>query len=76
MTNLLMKDKQQGMVEKMKNKPFIKTTDKETAQKLRSLGFQEIDFDGSFYTFINNKEFSESISFADNKIIYSEILHI
>ena len=76
MTNLLMKDKQQGMVEKMKNKPFIKTTDKETAQILRSLGFQEIDFDGSFYTFINNKEFSESISFADNKIIYSEILHI
>ena len=51
---------------------FIKTTDEDTANQLKSEGFQLISKDGGVYTFLNK----ESTEFkADNKkISYSNIL--
>lgn len=52
---------------------FIRTADKETAEKLISLGFQQIpDNSGSYYTFLNNQVFNfESVNLDEKKINYT-----
>lgn len=53
---------------------FIKTADKETADKLKLLGFQMIgDFDG-IYTFLNCAKLNFSDDINQKKIHYSNIL--
>lgn len=37
------------------DKKFIYTSDEETAEKLRELGFQELPKEGSRWMFLNNK---------------------
>lgn len=59
----------------MKN--FIKTTDKETAEKLISEGFKLVSESSGTYTFIN--EVSKKLNFDaidDKKIVYDNILSL
>lgn len=49
---------------------FIKTTDKETAEKLMSLGFQLVSQDSSCYTFLNQVPTNFSFDETDKKNIY------
>lgn len=54
---------------------FIKTTDKETAEKLMSAGFQLMSQNGNVYTFLN--QFSTNFSFDEvdkKKMVYTNIL--
>lgn len=58
----------------MKNneKHFIRTSDYDTAKKLREEGFQEIGKSGNLYVFINDwskQKFSENID--EKKIAYT-----
>lgn len=55
---------------------FIKTSDVSTAEMLQKLGFQQIDKQGSIYTFLNTNtlQFSEDID--KSKIQYSDNLCI
>lgn len=50
-----------------KNKNFIATSDQETYQKLKDLGFQEINFDGKRWIFLNDKA---NFAFDDNKDVH------
>ncbi len=52
--------------------PFIKTTDKETMNKLKDLGFQMVDCSGGVWTFINDTD--TKLSFDIGKITYSNKL--
>lgn len=53
---------------------FIKTSDVSTAEMLQKLGFQQIDKQGSIYTFLNTNtlQFSEDID--KSKIQYTNVL--
>ena len=54
---------------------FIKTTDKETADKLISAGFQLVSQSGNTYTFLN--ELPKNFTFEDvdkKKMVYTNIL--
>ena len=53
---------------------FIKTSDKETKEKLLKEGFKLVSQDGNVATFVNN----HSLTFenTNNKIQYSNILNI
>ena len=54
---------------------FIMTTDKETADKLISVGFQLVSQNGNFYTFLN--QFPKNFSFDEvdkKKMAYTNIL--
>lgn len=54
---------------------FIKTTDKETADKLMLLGFQLISHVGDMYTFLNQPPKNASFDEVDKKkYAYSNIL--
>ena len=54
---------------------FIKTTDKETADKLILCGFQLISHVGDMYTFLNQTHKNFSFDEVDkNKYAYSNIL--
>ena len=56
---------------------FIKTTDKETADKLISLGFQLVSQSGNTYTFLN--QLSNNFTFDDvdtKKMAYTNTLNI
>lgn len=54
---------------------FIKTTDKETADKLMLLGFQLISHDGNMYTFLNQPPKNFSFDEVDkSKYAHSNIL--
>lgn len=54
---------------------FIKTTDKDTADKLISEGFQLVSQSGSVYTFLNQPPKSFSFDEVDRKkIAYTNIL--
>jgi hypothetical protein len=54
---------------------FIKTTDKETADKLMSLGFQLVSQSGSVYTFLNQAPANFNFDEADKKkVAYTNIL--
>lgn len=59
----------------MKN--FIKTTDKETAEKLLVCGFQLISQVGSIYTFLNQPPNNFNFDTVDKKkIVYDNILSL
>ena len=54
---------------------FIKTTDKETADKLISAGFQLVSQSGSVYTFLNQTPTNFNFDEADkNKVAYTNVL--
>ena len=58
-------------------KKFIKTTDKETAQKFVMLGFKLISHIGNVYTFLN--ELPQNITFEsidETKFVYDNILSL
>lgn len=48
---------------------FIKTSDISTAETLQKLGFQQVDKQGSIYTFLN----TGTLQFSDNDIDKSKI---
>ena len=59
----------------MKN--FIKTTDKETADKLISAGFQLVSQSGSVYTFLNQPPKNFTFDEVDKKkMAYTNTLNI
>ena len=59
----------------MKN--FIKTTDKETAEKLSACGFQLVSQTGDIYTFLNQAPNNFNFDNVDKtKIVYDNILSI
>lgn len=56
-------------------KKFIKTTDKETADKLISVGFQLVSQNGNVYTFLNQPPRTFSFDIVDKKkMAYTNIL--
>lgn len=56
-------------------KTFIKTTDKPTADKLISLGFQLVSQSGSIYTFLNQLPNNVVFDEADKQnMAYTNIL--
>ena len=58
-------------------KNFIKTTDKETADKLVFAGFQLVSQDNGVYTFLNQTSTNFSFDEADKKkMVYSNTLNI
>lgn len=58
-------------------KKFIKTTDKETADKLISAGFQLVSQSDSVYTFLNQMPSNFSFDVADKKkVVYTNTLNI
>lgn len=59
----------------MKN--FIKTTDKETADKLLACGFQLVSQVGNTYTFLNQPPKDLNFDTVDKKkVVYDNILSI
>lgn len=50
---------------------FIRTTDKETADKLKELGFSILSENNNVYTFLNCGGLNYADSINDEKIIYS-----
>ena len=59
----------------MKN--FIKTTDRETAEKLSACGFQLVSQAGDIYTFLNRLPNNFNFDNIDkSKIVYDNILSI
>lgn len=58
-------------------KNFIKTTDKETADKLISAGFQLVSQSGSIYTFLNQAPINFNFDVNDKKkVVYTNTLNI
>ena len=58
-------------------KNFIKTTDKETADKLISVGFQLVSQNGNVYTFLNQLPSNFSFDEVDEKkMAYTNTLNI
>lgn len=55
---------------------FIRTNDKETAQQLLKIGFQKIDEQNGFYTFLNDKTLKFSEDEKDLKVQYTNTLHV
>ena len=51
---------------------FIKVQDKETSDKLLENGFVLASFDGTTWTFLNDK--NKKMNFDNKKIIYSDKL--
>ena len=58
-------------------KNFIKTTDKETAEKLMSIGLQLVSQVGSVYTFLNQLPNNFTFDTVDDKkLAYTNTLNI
>ena len=58
-------------------KNFIKTTDKETAEKLLTVGFQLVAQDNGVYTFLNQAPKNFCFDEIDNKkMAYTNILNV
>ena len=56
---------------------FIMTTDKETADKLISAGFQLVSQNGNFYTFLNQLPKNFSFDEVDKKkMAYTNMLNV
>lgn len=53
---------------------FLKTSDTTTADKLKILGFQNINFENGIYTFLNTDKIQFSDDIDKTKINYSNIL--
>ena len=61
----------------MQEKKFIKTTDKEIAERLFASGFQLVSQSGNTYTFLNLKPQNFSFTEADKgKVAYTNLLNI
>ena len=59
------------------NKKFIKTTDKETADKLIAYGFKLVSHIGSIYTFLNEAHQNFNFDAVDKKkIVYDNMLSL
>lgn len=58
-------------------KKFIKTTDKETADKLIAYGFRLVSHIGIIYTFLNETPQNFNFDVVDKKkIVYDDILSL
>lgn len=58
-------------------KNFIKTTDKDTAEKLISVGFQLVSQSGNAYTFLNQLPINFNFDEIDQKkMAYTNTLNI
>ena len=58
-------------------KNFIKTTDKETAERLISAGFQLISQSNGVYTFLNQPSQNFSVEDVDKtKMVYTNMLNV
>ena len=56
---------------------FIKTTDKEIAEKLTSIGFQLLSHNGNVYTFLNKASINFIFDEVDKqKIYYTDMLSL
>lgn len=53
---------------------FIKTADKSTAEKLKQLNYQQVDFSNGIYTFLNIDKIKFSDEIDKSKIQYSNML--
>lgn len=59
------------------NKKFMKTTDKETADKLIAYGFKLVSHIGSIYTFLNEMPQNFNFDAVDKKkIVYDNMLSL
>lgn len=57
------------------DKNFVVTTDSDTAETLKSLGYEQVAFDGVRFTFINNaSKYSETKELDD--IVYTNIISV
>lgn len=55
----------------MEKPKFIKTNDEETAKKLYMLGYYEVQKEGDYYVFLNDRD--EAL-FDDSTVLYTNIL--
>ena len=55
---------------------FIKTADKSTAETLKNLNYQQVDFSNGIYTFLNTDKMQFSDDIDKSKIQYSNNLCI
>ena len=53
---------------------FIKTSDETTAETLKKLNFQQVDFSSGIYTFLNTDKIQFSDDIDKSKIQYSNML--
>ena len=56
------------------DRKFISTSDGETANYLKKLGYQLVSLNNGKYTFLNNNKLT--FSGDKSKIIYTDVLHI
>lgn len=55
----------------MKKMPFIKTSDEGVAKILREEGFPELNKEGIYYVFVNNKDITKFSNVPLNKCMFS-----
>ena len=55
---------------------FIKTSDESTAETLKNLNYQQVDFSNGIYTFLNTDKIQFSDDIDKSKIQYSNNLCI
>ena len=55
---------------------FIKTADKYTAETLKNLNYQQVDYSNGIYTFLNTDKMQFSDDIDKSKIQYSNMLCI
>ena len=53
---------------------FIKTADESTAETLKNLNYQQVDFSNGIYTFLNTDKMNFSEDIDKTKIQYSNML--
>ena len=53
---------------------FINTSDESTAETLRELKYQQVDFSNGIYTFLNTDKINFSENIDKSKIQYSNML--
>lgn len=53
---------------------FIKTSDESTAETLKKLNYQQVDFSNGIYTFLNTDKMNFSEEIDKTKIQYSNML--
>ena len=53
---------------------FIKTSDESTAETLKNLNYQQVDFSNGIYTFLNTDKMNFSEDIDKTKIQYSNML--
>ena len=53
---------------------FIKTSDESTAETLKNLNYQQVDYSNGIYTFLNTDKMNFSEDIDKSKIQYSNML--